>query len=185
MRRAMQVTIASVAMYLALIVVSSEDSLNFYIMRPVYLAIVGYLVGYLGQQRIELQAEIHELEAAEQRHRIARDLHDGFAQALAGFNLRIEGCRRRLQAGATDSVMRELTELQSSVKGEYDDLRVYMQALAGVAPSAAPLVTRGTKFSLHIDVDGTIDLVDHVLQIAREGLSNVRRHADAASAHIR
>lgn len=183
--QAMLVTGASVALYLGMIVVSAPGNLNFYIMRPVYLAIVGYLVGYLGQQRIDLQQEIQQLEAAEQRHRIARDLHDGFAQALAGITLKIEGCRRLLRRGDVEDALAELTELQSNVRREYDELRVYMHDLAGVQPSPPPLGTPSeTRFSLRIQVEGPIDLIDHLLQIAREGLSNVRRHAAAESAQI-
>jgi len=33
-------------------------------MRPVYLGITGYLVGYLGQQRLELQEQMRQLEGA-------------------------------------------------------------------------------------------------------------------------
>lgn len=184
--QAMKVTGVSVALYLGMIAISAPGSLNFYIMRPVYLAIVGYLVGYLGQQRIEMQQEIRRLEGAEQRHRIARDLHDGFAQALAGINLRIEGCRRLLQRSDVNDALSELTELQTSVHREYDELRAYMNDLAGVRSSPAPLAaTPATRFSLDVRVDGPIDLVDHLLQIAREGLNNVRRHAAAASAQIR
>lgn len=185
-RQAMLVTTASVSMYLALIVISTSGELSEYIMRPAYLAIVGYLVGYLGQQRLDLQQEIRQLESAEQRHRIARDLHDGFAQALAGINLKIEGCRRLLARQATEDALSELTDLQQSVNREYDELRAYMQTLAGIRPSPAMVgSTPGTYISLRIDVDGSIHLIDHVLQIARESISNVRRHAAAASASIR
>lgn len=185
LRQAMLITAASVVLYVGMILISAPGSLNVYIMRPAYLAIVGYLVGYLGQQRIDLQEEIQQLEAAAQRHRIARDLHDGFAQALAGINLRIEGCRRLLRRGGTDDALSELTDLQLSVHREYDELRSYMQSLAGVPPSPAVATEpRGTRFALDLRVEGSVDLVDHVLQIAREGLSNVRRHAAADSARI-
>lgn len=185
LRQAMLVTAASVALYVGMIIISAPGSLNVYIMRPAYLAIVGYLVGYLGQQRIELQEEIQQLESAAQRHRIARDLHDGFAQALAGINLRIEGCRRLLRSGGTEDVMSDLTDLQLSVHREYDELRSYMQSLAGVPPSPASAgLQRRTRVALDVRVEGSMDLVDHVLQIAREGLSNVRRHAEADSARI-
>jgi signal transduction histidine kinase len=186
MRQAFIVTAVTMPLYLALIVVSAPGNTNLYIMRPVYLAIIGYLVGWLGQQRIVLQDEVQQLEAAEQRHRIARDLHDGFAQALAGINLRIEGCRRLLGRDDAATALTELTELQSSVHREYDELRRYMQTLAGVAPSpvavAAPATA--TRFSLRMDVDGSGELVDHVLQIAREAVRNVRRHANAATARV-
>jgi signal transduction histidine kinase len=194
LRAAMRVTLASVAVYLAMIVVSNSESWNLYIMRPAYLAIVGYLVGYLGQQRLELQQEIQQLEAAEQRHRIARDLHDGFAQALAGINLRIEGCLRslrRTEAASSGDVnvgeaVVELTELQDSVDREYDELRAYMKELAGIRPSGgAPAVAKPrTQIDLGIRIEGSVEFADHVLQIAREGLSNIRRHAAAATARI-
>lgn len=186
MRRAVVVTAASVALYLGLITISTPEDLNSYIMRPAYLAIVGYLVGYFGQQRLEMQRELQDLEAAEQRHRIARDLHDGFAQALAGINLKVEGCRRLLRRGETADALAELTELQGSVNREYDDLRAYMQTLAGIQASPARGTTpRATRFALRVEVEGSTELVDHVLQIAREAVSNVRRHAAAATAAIR
>ncbi|MFN2376193.1 MAG: sensor histidine kinase [Candidatus Binatia bacterium] len=185
LRQAMLITAASVVLYVGMIMISAPGSLNVYIMRPAYLAIVGYLVGYLGQQRIDLQGEIQQLEAAAQRHRIARDLHDGFAQALAGINLRIEGCRRLLRRGGAEDAMSELTDLQLSVHREYDELRSFMQSLAGVPLSPASAgAPRGTRFALDVRVEGSMELVDHVLQIAREGLSNVRRHAEAESARI-
>jgi signal transduction histidine kinase len=220
LHEAVRVTVASVGIYLAMIVFSTSGSWNLYIMRPAYLAIVGYLVGYLGQQRLELQQEIQQLEAAEQRHRIARDLHDGFAQALAGINLRIEGCLRSLKrdepqpdgalaignaatrGGANiaspaavnvaapaslnvQEAVTELTELQESVDREYDELRAYMKELAGIRPSGAGApVQPGTHIDLGIRIEGSVEFADHVLQIAREGLSNIRRHAAAATARI-
>jgi signal transduction histidine kinase len=185
LRQAMQVTAVSVALYLCLIAVSDPGNVNIYIMRPAYLAITGYLVGYLGQERIELEEQIRQLEAAEQRHRIARDLHDGFVQALAGINLRIEGCRRSLLGEQVADALNELTELQASVNREYDDVRAYMRALAGLPSTPAKLDERAqTRLLLSARVLGSIDLVDHVLQIAREGISNIRRHAAAESARI-
>jgi signal transduction histidine kinase len=185
LRQAIVVTTANVVLYICMIAISAPDSINLYIMRPAYLAIVGYLVGYLGQQRIDLEQEIQQLEASAQRHRIARDLHDGFAQALAGINLRIEACRRLLRRNDSDDAMTELTELQESVNREYDELRAYMMGLAGIPPSAVPSNgSTATRFALNIRIDGSIDLVDHVLQIVREGLINVRRHAEAGAAQI-
>ena len=185
LRQVLLVTAVSVALYLCLIAVSAPGNMNIYIMRPAYLALTGYMVGYLGQQRIELQAELRQFQAAEERHRIARDLHDGFVQALAAINLRIEGCRRSLANDDAADAMSELTELQDSVNREYDALRTYMRALAGIPASPMTNAPSGsTRFLLDAHISGSIDLVDHVLQIAREGISNIRRHAAAASARI-
>jgi signal transduction histidine kinase len=154
-------------------------------MRPVYLAITGYLVGYLGQQRQDLENEIRQFERAAQRHLIARDLHDGFAQALAGINLRLEGCRRLMASSSSTEALSDLTELQTSVQREYDDLRAYTRSLAGV--EAAPLwedEPTTTQLVVRADLSGSVHLVDHVLQIVREGITNVRKHAHARTANI-
>src|SRR6185369_2057075 len=56
-RRSMAVTIVSVAIYLSLILFAWSGETNVYIVRPVYLAVVGYLTAYLGRERIGLQDE--------------------------------------------------------------------------------------------------------------------------------
>lgn len=185
MQQAMLITTASLAMYTCLILVSVHGDADVYIMRPVYLAITGYLLGYLGQQRLELQEQMRRLEVAEQRHRIARDLHDGYAQALSGINLRLETSRRLLRSDQPARALTDLTDLQESVKREFDDLRRYARSLAGVEATPSPDTDhRGTRLSLQADVAGSVELIDHVLSIAREGVSNVRRHACAATACI-
>src|SRR2546425_850678 len=138
LRRALTVTGASVALYLSLILVSRPEGLKFYIMRPAYLAITGYLVGYLGEQRLVLESRIRELEAASQRERIARSLHDGYVQALAGVNLRLATSRELLRRGQNEEAFVELTELQAGVNREHDELRAYIRSLVDLEPPLAP-----------------------------------------------
>jgi len=185
LRQAVVVTTVSLVVYLVLLFLSSHRAADVFIMRPVYLAITGYLIGYLGQQRLELQAQMRQLEVAEQRHRIARDLHDNYAQALAGITLRLEGARRLLRDRAVDRALDDLTELQDSVRREFDDLRRYARSLAGVEPSpSADASLQRTQLSMQVDVSAPAELVEHVMGIVREGISNLRRHAGATSARI-
>jgi signal transduction histidine kinase len=44
---------------------------------------------------------------------------------------------------------------------------------------------RDPRFALRVDVGGSGILLEQVLQILREGITNVRRHADAESATMR
>jgi signal transduction histidine kinase len=185
MRQAVLATTVSLILYVCVIVISTRGGADVYIMRPVYLAITGYLIGYLGQQRLELQEQMRQLEVAEQRHRIARDLHDGYAQALAGVNLRLEAAREQLAAGASEQVLADLTRLQTSVQHEYDDLRDYVRSLAGVGVARGELpLPRNTRIRLRADFAGSPDRLTNVLSIVREGLSNIVRHASAHSASI-
>ncbi len=184
-RRALVVTAVSVGLYLSLIVISSPGTVESYIMRPAYLAIAGYLVGYLGQERLNLERGIEELAAASQRMRIARDLHDGRAQAFAGISLQLESCQELLRRGRHTEALADLSDLQASVNREYDELRAYMRSLVGL--ETAPHLkkeTSETRFSLVARFDCSAEVVDQVLQILREGVTNVIRHAGARTAEI-
>ncbi|MBY0274250.1 hypothetical protein K2Z84_02825 [Candidatus Binatia bacterium] len=107
LHQAAMLTTASLVFYLAVGLLTQAGGADVLIMRPLYLAISGYVVGYLGQQRLDLQTDMRQLAVAEQRHRIGRELHDGYAQALAGINLRLEGAVRRLRAGSADDALHE------------------------------------------------------------------------------
>jgi signal transduction histidine kinase len=185
MRAALIVTATSVVLYLSLIAVSVPHNANSIIMRPVYLAITGYLVGYLGEQRLRLAREVRDLEHVAERERIARSLHDGYAQALAGVNLRLESCRELLRRGRHDDALRELGDLQGSVNREYDDLRAYIRSLVDLeAAAVGHSGVAGPRFSVTADFTGSAQLVEHVFQIMLEGERNVRRHAGATQASI-
>ncbi|TMA46243.1 MAG: hypothetical protein E6J83_06905 [Deltaproteobacteria bacterium] len=76
--------------------------------RPVYLAVVGYLTAYLAQARLSLETQVLKLETAKERNRIARALHDGCVQTLGGINLTLENLsaahfRRPRRGGARRS----------------------------------------------------------------------------------
>lgn len=184
-RAASTVTTASVLLYLSLIVISAPHTANFYLMRPAYLAITGYLVGFVGQQRMDLERRVREVEIAAQRQTIARSLHDGYAQALAGVNLRLETCRELLRRGRQDDATHELNELQTGVRREFDELRGYIRSLAERGPDRGVERARPeTRFDVQVGVSGPRDAVEHVLNIVLEGVRNTDRHAAAETATI-
>ncbi len=183
-RRTMLVTAASVGLWVGLVAIRAPAGVALYVMRPVYLAVVGYLAGYLGEERLSLERELQSLEIAEQRLRIARDLHDGYAQVLGGVNLEIEGCRHLLRTGCITEAVQELDRLQASVNAEHDELRAYLRELAG-QPHCEPAVAAGDPhFSVRVSIDGSGAVVEQVFRILREGVTNVRRHADARRARV-
>jgi signal transduction histidine kinase len=137
-----------------------------------------------------------ELVSAE-RHRIARELHDGVAQCLVGIGMHLEWCHRHLDPagpayqrlvaskelaraglGRVRSAVTELSELERPGLGLGEALR----DLAGNFRSTGPL-----RVSVRVS-GGQRQLaseVEHALfQIAQEGLWNVVRHADAAQAWL-
>lgn len=186
MRATVLVTLCGVGLYLVVIAVS-DGVTNLYMMRAVYLAIAGYLIGFLGKQRTMFEARVREFESKAERHLIARSLHDGYVQALAGMNLRLETCRQLLMRKRAESALSELSELQSAVAREYDSVRVYIRSLAGVSVTSRNAALAMTDPALEIctNLSTRADVGEHVLRIALEGLHNARRHSNAAKVSIR
>jgi signal transduction histidine kinase len=152
-----------------------------------------------GFENVRLQEKAEELAVLEERARIARDLHDGFIQSLAGIDLRIEACKVLLRRDPA-RVPRELEELHQAVGRGYREVRHYLTVLRearrtaedfwGILdrlavefsarerlrvhvarPSVAPLLPSGTGFEL--------------AQIVREALRNAVRHGRATQAVVK
>jgi signal transduction histidine kinase len=156
-------------------------------MRPVYLAILGYLIGFVGQQRAIFEAQVRELEKRDQRFTIARSLHDGYVQALAGVNLRLEACRGLLTRGRVEDTLGELRDLQEGVTREYDEVRAYVRSLAGLSENDAherPFNV-DPQCQLQASFVGNSLTGEELFQIMLEGLRNARRHGAARTVGIR
>jgi signal transduction histidine kinase len=180
------ITLSSVVLYL-LVIAFADRLTNQYVMRAVYLAIAGYLIGFFGQQRALFELRIRELETRAERHSIARSLHDGYVQALAGVNLRLETCRELLVRECPGEALRELTELQRGVAREYDEVRVYIRSLAGVEGDVSRETLKDDsdpRLELNANFTGRVSTGEHLLQIMLEGLRNARRHAIASLVRI-
>lgn len=184
-RLSVAVTTTSTLLYLGLILIAGPEGTNFYVMRPIYLAIVGYLVGYLGQQRLDLENELREAAKAAQRHVIARDLHDSFAQTFTAIDVRIESCREQIARGQTAEALRGLGNLQEAVNREHGSLRHYIRLLGNLDTTRG---SAGRRFepavSMTADCSASAHVFDQLLQILREGLANIRQHAKASTATI-
>ncbi len=138
----------------------------------------------------------HELERwvlAKDRNRIARELHDGVIQSLYGIGMVIEGIRGE---AVRPSVKDQLSGLTESINLVIDDLRAYINDLTparlakrGLGPE---LCSVAKEFQASSGVIATVRLAGNVdeigaevgrdlVQIAREALSNVAKHASANS----
>lgn len=184
-RATIMVTILSVAMYLA--VIGFEHGVtNSYMMRGVYLALAGYLICFFGQQRVAFEARVRELESKAERLTIARSLHDGYVQTLAGVNLRLETCRAILRSHEPALALSELTDLQAGIAREYDAVRSYIRSLAEIDRCIAGQMpgSNDPRFEMKADFCARGMVVEQVLQIALEGMRNAWRHGRARMVKI-
>ena len=158
-----------------------------YLMRAAYLTIIGYLIGFIGAQRAKFEERVRDLETAAERHSIARTLHDGYVQVLAGVNLRLESCRALMNTGHADEALLKITDVQKGVAREYDAVRAYIRSLAEVEqiPEATvrPFAV-DTLFEVTANFAGRAAILEQVLEIVLEGVRNSWQHGGAACAAI-
>jgi len=180
--RCLYVTGASVLGYLLL--GWARLGADFYIMRPVYLGIMGLMLAGLGRSFTETTRRVTVLQ---ERNRIARTLHDGYLQTVAGTTLQIEAARRMLQRGLAPDAERLLGELRDALDRDHDDLRAYVRTLAAV-PERIRQPLRDVhepRVAVDVSLDTTIPTFEWISNIVREALLNVRRHARATNAEVR
>ena len=184
-RDTLLVTLFSVVLY-SCVVALSDGLMSIYTMRAVYLAIAGYLIGFFGQQRVNFEARVRELEAEAEREAIARSLHDGYLQAMAGISLRLESCRDMLVSNQPEEALAEIKEMQVGVTREYDEVREYLRTLASTdqKTTGPPVARQSTQFRINAAFTATGPLIEHVVLIILEGVRNTQRHGHANSAVI-
>jgi signal transduction histidine kinase len=152
-----------------------------------------------GFETVRLQAKAEEVAVLEERARIARDLHDGFIQALAGIDLRVEACKLHLQRDPT-RVPRELEELHQAVDRGYREVRHYLTVLRTASRQAddfgSTLDRLAAEFSIRerlrvylsrppTDPGLPTSTAYELTQIVREALHNAVRHGRATQAVVK
>ncbi|WP_165063209.1 sensor histidine kinase [Marisediminicola senii] len=150
-----------------------------------------------------VRSDRHRLERAEDRGRIARDLHDHVIQRLyaAGLDMQAsarsdvgDDTRARLERHI-DMLDAAIVEIRTAIFALAPQTRAGRTTLKfRVIDLLAELgdvftVTPRLAFAGPLDLlgsDGAADdLIDDVLAVVREGLSNVARHADATAVAVR
>src|SRR3954463_14386026 len=139
------------------------------------------------------------LDAAQnERSRIARDLHDGAVQDLAGVSFTLAAAADRLDrsgegdtAGLGDQAARDprrsVRELRTLLVDLYPPSLHRQGLAAALSDLLAPLASRGMHVDLQADpVMRLPETAERVLfRAAQEGLRNVVKHADAESVQVR
>jgi signal transduction histidine kinase len=143
-----------------------------------------------------LQRELHRLAVLEDRERIAKELHDGAIQALFAVGMGLQGSallagnddlRGRIQH-AVEELDRVIRDLRNYIFGLRPGIladRQLDQALQGLVEEFAQRT--GVVAIAEIDPAVAAELAGQageVIQLAREALSNVSRHAEAATCRV-
>lgn len=135
----------------------------------------------------------------EERRRIARDLHDGPAQAITNVSMRLDIIRRLLQtqpalaADEVDRLQQKVRVLVSEVRRLIYDLRPVAIDEVGVLQATLQLCERNQHdWNLPIEVsvqdDVSLDIAPArqvaIYRLIQELLNNVHKHAEATKVSI-
>jgi signal transduction histidine kinase len=161
------------------------------------LVLVGQAAASL--ETVRLQAKAEEVAVLEERARIARDLHDGFIQALAGIDLRVEAAKLLLQRDP-GRVPKALEDLHTAVDSGYREVRSYLTVLRQASRQAADLGSTLDRLAAEFSIRERLKVhmarpqadpglptstAYELTQIVREALHNAVRHGQATQAIVK
>jgi two-component system, NarL family, sensor kinase len=160
------------------------------------LETIAYQVG-IAVERAWLAEESTRLARAEERARIAREIHDTLAQGLTAIGLDIEGALRHLEDSperARERLERALVTTHHSLeeaRRSMLDLRVGLpdgRPLAEALEALGRAFTSDTGLPVHVRHNGPkpvpLRIEAGLYRIAQEALANVRKHANATRVEI-
>ncbi len=152
-------------------------------------------------ENARLYKEVGSLATLQERERIAREMHDGLAQAVGYLHLRFKTLEDRLEAGGQPPGSPELAEMRMVAKKAYADIR---QSIFGLRTAVSkglgliPILTEylhefsqqsGIPVELQIEDERAtrfaVETEIQLIRVIQEALTNVWRHAAARRAQVR
>ena len=150
----------------------------------------------LALEAVRLQGELRVLAIQGERERIAREMHDGLAQVLGYVNTKSQAVEELLADGRVVEARRQLAELAEAARSVYVDVREAILSLSAPVPpdrgvaaaleEYAALYAESSKLAVqfHAGRDAARTPLSaaaqaEIFSIAREALTNIRKHAHA------
>ena len=155
------------------------------------------LIDELTATQAQVSALSRETGAAEERERLAREMHDTIAQSLTGLVMLSQRAQRELAAGNADGIADQLAVMEETARDALLETRSLVASAAsvevggGIVAAVERLGERfGRETGIRVSVDGDdlpeLDRATEVvlLRCAQEALANVRKHSGARGASI-
>jgi signal transduction histidine kinase len=150
------------------------------------------------KQLQEYAGQAEQLAVANERNRLARDLHDSVAQTLYGLTLQSEAAARKLSSGELDPTAEYLQQIKESAQQTLVETRLLIyelrpqileaEGLAAALNARLEAVERRSGIVAHLDIGGLPDLPSQVetnlYRISLEALNNSLKHAHASRVDI-
>ncbi len=161
-----------------------------YVLQGDFLRVLAYGVLLFGVWRAISDAEFGRA-VAEERARVAREIHDGLAQYLFALSTHVS----MLERGASlDELLPRLKQASTAAQQEARFAVLALSSASGTAPFDAALrryvdfLASDGVLEVEVDIDSGVRLAPdeqiEIFRIVQEGLANARRHAGAARAWV-
>jgi signal transduction histidine kinase len=135
----------------------------------------------------------------DERKRLSRDIHDGMAQTVGVISWKLDLLQKRIAASHSPKLLAEveeigglITQLQGETRDVINELRLHTPNdggfISGLAQCAADFTQKyGTRCELSVagdELEIPAPNVQELLCVAREALSNARKHAFASKIEL-
>ena len=150
----------------------------------------------LYEEMLRAQDEVRRLEVLDDRERIAKELHDGVIQSLFAVGMSLQGAAALAQdegisvriEGAVEDIDRAIRDLRNYIFGLRPGILADRQLDQALRELGAEFEQRSGVVTV-VDVDQGIaaelaSIASDVVQVTREALSNVGRHAEATTCRV-
>jgi signal transduction histidine kinase len=144
-----------------------------------------------------MHEELRQLAVLQERERIAQDLHDGSIQSLYAVSLALEDTEELMASDAPGAAERidhaieaihgTIQEIRDFIMGLDPDARTAVDLLAGLT-ALTDEFERSTLIEVELESDPDVPLDPdetlQLIQLTREAMSNVARHAGATKVNV-
>ena len=149
-------------------------------------------------ENLRLNSQEKEAAVSQERHLMARELHDSIAQSLAFLKIQVQLMRDGIRSGSAAHIQSVLEEIDVGVRECYGDVRellMHFRTRANEEDIEPALATTLRKFEHQTGLKTSMTMLGHgvplppdvqiqVLHILQEALSNVRKHARASQVWV-
>ncbi|CAN5767706.1 hypothetical protein BH20ACT6_BH20ACT6_20970 [soil metagenome] len=139
--------------------------------------------------------EVRSLATAEERRRLAREIHDGIAQEIASLGYLVDTMVAEAPGGQREQLEQlrhELSRLTNELRLSIFDLRTEVSptaSLGAVLSDHVRLIGSRSGMTVHLSLaEGVkrlpVQTETEVLRIAQEAITNARKHSGARNLHV-
>ncbi len=151
-------------------------------------------------ENARLHEQLRNMAILEERHRIAREMHDGLAQDLGYLHLKLGQVEQMLASDRAAEVVTELQEMRKVAREAYEEVRQSILGLRTMVSRSLGLVPTLVEYLRHFEdrtgITVELKIVNkeatrflpqaeiQLIRIIQEALSNIRKHSKAKQAWV-